>query len=142
MVARQNLKIYNNNSNQEFEKLLNDNLTNSGIIEHTIVKGTIEKIEDKYITVYCVGAKSSGVIEKSEIPQSELDTVEVGKEIEVYVERTENRDGEIVLSIEKARRAKSWKKIKEAFENKQKVSDKRYFFIVDNEWNSIFAKLK
>ena len=39
MVARQNLKIYNNNSNQEFEKLLNDNLTNSGIIEHTIVKG-------------------------------------------------------------------------------------------------------
>ena len=116
MVARQNLKIYNNNSNQEFEKLLNDNLTNSGIIEHTIVKGTIEKIEDKYITVYCVGAKSSGVIEKSEIPQSELDTVEVGKEIEVYVERTENRDGEIVLSIEKARRARSWKKIKEAYE--------------------------
>ena len=122
MVARQNLKIYNNNSNQEFEKLLNDNLTNSGIIEHTIVKGTIEKIEDKYITVYCVGAKSSGVIEKSEIPQSELDTVEVGKEIEVYVERTENRDGEIVLSIEKARRARSWKKIKEAYEKKEKVS--------------------
>ena len=29
MVARQNLKVYNNNSNQEFEKLLNDNLTNS-----------------------------------------------------------------------------------------------------------------
>ena len=37
MVARQNLKIYNSNSNQEFEKLLNDNLTNSGIVEHTIV---------------------------------------------------------------------------------------------------------
>ena len=122
MVARQNLKIYNSNSNQEFEKLLNDNLTNSGIVEHTIVKGTIEKIEDKYITVYCVGAKSSGVIEKSEIPQSELDTVEVGKEIEVYVERTENRNGEIVLSIEKARRARSWKKIKDAFEKKEKVS--------------------
>mgnify|MGYP001164165184 FL=1 len=122
MVSRQNLKIYDNKSNIEFEKLLNENLNSAGIVENTIVKGIIEKIEDKFITVYCTGAKSSGVIDKSEIPATELENLTVNNEIEVYVERTEDRSGNIILSIEKARRAKSWKKIKDAFENKQKVS--------------------
>ena len=122
MVSRQSLKIYDNKSNNEFEKLLNENLNNAGIVENTIVKGIIEKIEDKFITVYCTGAKSSGIIDKSEIPATELENLAINNEIEVYVERTEDRSGNIILSIEKARRAKSWKKIKEAFENKQKVS--------------------
>ena len=46
MVSRQSLKIYDNKSNNEFEKLLNENLNNAGIVENTIVKGIIEKIED------------------------------------------------------------------------------------------------
>ena len=112
MVSRQSLKIYDNKSNNEFEKLLNENLNNAGIVENTIVKGIIEKIEDKFITVYCTGAKSSGIIDKSEIPATELENLAVNNEIEVYVERTEDRSGNIILSIEKARRAKSWKKLK------------------------------
>ena len=84
MVSRQSLKIYDNKSNNEFEKLLNENLNNAGIVENTIVKGIIEKIEDKFITVYCTGAKSSGVIDKSEIPSSELENYKLHLHIYLF----------------------------------------------------------
>jgi small subunit ribosomal protein S1 len=51
-----------------------------------------------------------------------LDNLAVDGELEVYVERVENKVGDIVLSVEKARRAKAWKKIEDAFTDKEKVS--------------------
>jgi len=119
-LIQQPLKVYNE-SNTELEALLNDDLSQRTVQENTIIKGRVEKIEDKFITVDVKG-KSSGMIDKSELSREELDNLAVDGELEVYVERVENKVGDIVLSVEKARRAKAWKKIEDAFTNKEKVS--------------------
>tara|TARA_A100001015_G_scaffold147608_1_gene163674 strand:+ start:13871 stop:15580 length:1710 start_codon:yes stop_codon:yes gene_type:complete len=121
-VSTDNLKVYNQDTNSEFAKLISKNLDNIILKDNTIVSGTVEKIDDKYVHVFIKGAKSSGIVDRNEIPHAELDALEEGKEIEVFLERTEDRNGNIVLSIEKARRAKSWKKIEQAFEKQEKVS--------------------
>ena len=119
-MIQQPLKVYNE-SNAELEALLNDDLSQRTVQENTIIKGRVEKIEDKFITIDVKG-KSSGMIDKSELSREELDNLAVGGELEVYVERVENKVGDIVLSVEKARRAKAWKKIEDALTNKEKVS--------------------
>ena len=119
-MIQQPLKVYNE-SNAELEALLNDDLSQRTVQENTIIKGRVEKIEDKFITIDVKG-KSSGMIDKSELSREELDNLAVDEELEVYVERVENKVGDIVLSVEKARRAKAWKKIEDAFTNKEKVS--------------------
>ncbi len=121
-MSTDNLKVYNQDTNSEFAKLISKNLDNIILKDNTIVSGTVEKIDDKYVHVFIKGAKSSGIVDRNEIPHAELDALEEGKEIEVFLERTEDRNGNIVLSIEKARRAKSWKKIEQAFEKQEKVS--------------------
>ena len=119
-MIQQPLKVYNE-TNAELEALLNDDLSQRTVQENTIIKGRVEKIEDKFITIDVKG-KSSGMIDKSELSREELDNLAVDGELEVYVERVENKVGDIVLSVEKARRAKAWKKIEDAFTNKEKVS--------------------
>ena len=119
-MIQQPLKVYNE-SNAELEALLNDDLSQRTVQENTIIKGRVEKIEDKFITIDVKG-KSSGMIDKSELSREELDNLAVDGELEVNVERVENKVGDIVLSVEKARRAKAWKKIEDAFTNKEKVS--------------------
>jgi Ribosomal protein S1 len=109
-LIQQPLKVYNE-SNAEFEALLNEDLSQRSVQENTIVTGRVEKIEEKFITIDVKG-KSSGMIDKTELSREELENLKVGGQLEVYVERVENKVGDIVLSVEKARRAKSWKKLK------------------------------
>ena len=122
LVGTDNLKVYSQDTNSEFAKLISENLENIILKDNSIVTGTVEKVDDKYVHVFIKGAKSSGLVDINEIPHAELDSLDEGKQIEVFLERTEDRNGNIVLSIEKARRAKSWKKIEEAFEKQEKVS--------------------
>ena len=121
-MGTDNLKVYSQDTNTEFAKLISENLENIILKDNSIVTGTVEKVDDKYVHVFIKGAKSSGLVDINEIPHAELDSLDEGKQIEVFLERTEDRNGNIVLSIEKARRAKSWKKIEEAFEKQEKVS--------------------
>ncbi len=121
-MGADNLKVYNQDTNSEFAKLISENLENIILKDNTIVTGTIEKVDEKFVHVFIKGAKSSGSVDINEIPHAELDNLTEGKQIEVFLERTEDRNGNIVLSIEKARRAKSWKKIEQAYEKQEKVS--------------------
>ena len=69
-----------------------------------VVKGTITALT-KDEAIVDVGLKSEG-----RIPLTEFGTqsVKVGDEVEVYIERYENREGSAVLSREKARREEAW----------------------------------
>ena len=67
--------------------------------EGEIVRGRVLKIDDKEVTVD-VGFKSEGVIPVEEFP--DLEGVKVGDEIEVFLEKTENQDGLVVLSKQRA----------------------------------------
>ncbi|MFC1709156.1 30S ribosomal protein S1 [Candidatus Omnitrophota bacterium] len=70
-----------------------------------ILTGKIVKVGENEILVD-IGYKSEGIIPISEfLSKNEL---EVGKEIQVFVESKENDDGMMVLSREKARRLHGW----------------------------------
>ena len=115
------LKQDKSSSHKEFEKLLSEDLGNRKFKEGEIATGTIEEIGKKFVFID-LGLKSSGAIPIEEFKLTkEIDKIEIGSKIDVLLEKIENRDGEIVVSREKARRAKSWKKMEKAFETKQEV---------------------
>ena len=116
------LKETKSKSHKEFEKLLTEDLGSRKFKEGEIATGIVEEIGKKFVFVD-LGLKSSGAIPLEEFKLTkEIDKIEVGAKIDVLLEKIENRNGEIVISREKARRAKSWKKMEKAFENKEEVT--------------------
>ena len=115
------LKQDKSKSNKEFEKLLSEDLENRKFKEGEITTGIVEEIGKKFIFID-LGLKSSGAIPLEEFKLTkEIDKIEIGSKIDVLLEKIENKNGEIVVSREKARRAKSWKKMEKAFENKEEI---------------------
>ena len=115
------IKENKSKSHQEFEKLLAQDLSNRKLKEGEIITGVVSSIGKKHIFID-ISAKSEGAIPIEEFKLTkEIDTIDVGSKIEVLLEKIENNLGEVVISREKARRAKSWKKMEDAFENKEDV---------------------
>jgi small subunit ribosomal protein S1 len=73
-----------------------------------IVKGTIIEVRTKEVLVD-IGYKSEGVIPALEF--EDIKTVKVGDQIDVLIERLEDKDGMVVLSKEKAEFKQNWDKI-------------------------------
>jgi small subunit ribosomal protein S1 len=87
-----------------------------------VVKGKVVAIE-KDVAVIDIGAKTEGRVALKEFAGPNRDqTINVGDEVEVYVERIENALGEAVISRDKARREESWVKLEKAFENNERVN--------------------
>jgi len=117
----ENLKQEKSKSHKEFEKLLSKDLENRKFKEGEITTGIVEEVGKKFVFID-LGLKSSGAIPIEEFKLTkEMDKIEIGSKVDVLLEKIENRDGEIVISREKAKRAKSWKKMEKAFENKEEV---------------------
>ena len=115
------LKQDKSRSHKEFEKLLSEDLSNRKLKEGEIITGVVSSIGEKHIFID-ISAKSEGVIPIEEFKLTkEIDKIEVGSKIEVLLEKIENFAGDVVISREKARRAKTWKKMEKAFENKEEV---------------------
>ncbi len=86
------------------------------IEEGDILKGKVIDVSKDYVTVD-VGYKSEGQIPISEfLSHDGLLTVNPGDEVEVYVERRRDDEGEIVLSKVKADRIRLWERIMEVWE--------------------------
>ncbi len=91
-----------------FESLLDESFKGVKSFEGSVVEGTVVGIDDEFVTLD-VGLKSEGRISLREFsPNGVKSEVKMGDKVEVYVERMENKDGEAVLSREKARREESW----------------------------------
>ena len=89
----------------DFEKLYQENF--KAIKEGQVVKGKIISIGLKEVMID-IGYKSEGIIPLMEFSRNEL---EVGREIDVYVESVENDAGMLTLSKEKAAKVQGWDKI-------------------------------
>ena len=74
----------------------------------SIVKGVIIEVRPKEALVD-IGYKSEGVISGGEF--EDLKTVKVGDEIDVLIEKLEDKEGMVVLSKEKAEFKKNWERI-------------------------------
>jgi len=94
---------------QEYARLL-DLYDNSfrNIAEGEVVKGTVLKVTPSEVIVD-VGYKSEGIIPVDEfIDETGQITVQPGDIVDVLLERTEDREGYVVLSREKAEKMKIW----------------------------------
>src|SRR3569833_2296179 len=110
-------------SRADFEALLNDSLGGAadGGFEGRVVKGTITAIEgDK--AVIDVGLKSEGRVPLREFAQpGQPHGLSVGDEVEVFVDRVENSEGEAMLSRDRARREAAWDKLESEFGEGKRV---------------------
>jgi small subunit ribosomal protein S1 len=107
----------------DFEAMLNEQLGGAGEdgFEGRVVKGTITAIENGY-AVIDVGLKSEGRIPLKEFARGEDDHgLIVGGEVEVFVDRVENADGEAMLSRDRARREAAWDKLESEFGEGKRV---------------------
>ncbi|WP_375793366.1 30S ribosomal protein S1 [Chlamydia sp. 12-01] len=86
-----------------------DEETTSEIQPGAILKGTVVDINKDFVVVD-VGLKSEGVIPMSEFIESSEGLV-LGAEVEVYLDQTEDEEGKVVLSREKATRQRQWEHI-------------------------------
>lgn len=103
---------------ENFADLLNEQFGDNGILG-TVVKGTIIKVSPDFVTVD-VGLKSEG-----NIPLREFGTnpeLKAGDMVEVLVDRYEDRDGNIVLSREKARREEVWADLEKSMNAGERVN--------------------
>jgi len=94
------------------------------IQEGKVVRGEIVQIDEEFILVD-IGYKSEGQIRTSEFLN--LDgklTAKVGDKVDVLLVRKENKDGRIILSKEKAGRAKVWDDVEEAFKKQETIRGK------------------
>jgi small subunit ribosomal protein S1 len=73
-----------------------------------IVKGTIIEVRPKEVLVD-IGYKSEGVIPANEF--EDIKIVKIGDEIDVLIEKLEDKDGMVILSKEKAEFKKNWDNI-------------------------------
>ena len=78
-----------------------------------VVMGTVTAMNKREVVVN-IGYKSDGIVPMSEFRYNP--DLKVGDEVEVYVENQEDRKGQLILSHKKARSARSWERITDAFE--------------------------
>jgi small subunit ribosomal protein S1 len=91
------------------------------IAEGEVVKGTVLKVTDSEVIVD-VGYKSEGIIGVQEfLDENGQVTVQPGDTVDVLLERTEDRDGYVVLSREKAEKMKIWDDVEKAFADRKVV---------------------
>ncbi|MEL1250555.1 30S ribosomal protein S1 [Aurantiacibacter gilvus] len=111
-----------NPSRDDFAALLDEQLGGAeGGFEGRVVHGTVTAIENG-MAVIDVGLKSEGRVSLKEFSRGEDDHgLEVGSDVEVFVDRVENADGEAMLSRDRARREAAWDKLESEFGEGKRV---------------------
>ena len=106
---------------EDFAALLEESFHGNDLAEGYVAKGIVTAIE-KDVAIVDVGLKVEGRVPLKEFGAKSKDgSLNVGDEVEVYVERIENALGEAVLSREKARREESWVRLEEKFNAGERV---------------------
>ncbi|MBY0431480.1 MAG: 30S ribosomal protein S1 [Rhodospirillales bacterium] len=109
-------------ANEDFAALLEESFGGSSSFEGTVVRGTVVTVENDFALID-VGLKSEGRIPLKEFAApGRAPDLKVGDLVEVYVERYEDKNGEVMLSREKARREEAWTQLEKAFQDNQRVT--------------------
>ncbi len=107
---------------KEFQSLLDKDFKDRKLKENEIIKATVSEITKNFIVVDCK-AKMEGMIPVEEFKNDkELENLKIGSQIDVYLERIESFKGEIIISRDKARKMKTWKKMEKFFETKEEMT--------------------
>ncbi len=106
----------------DFAALLDETLGVGGSFEGSVITGTIVEV-DGDVAVIDVGLKSEGRVPLKEFATAgRAADIKAGDQVDVFVERYEDRNGEVVLSREKAKREEAWTLLEKSFEAQQRVT--------------------
>jgi small subunit ribosomal protein S1 len=107
---------------ESFAALLDESLGRGASLEGSVLKGRVVGIEND-VALIDVGLKSEGRVPLKEFTQAgQRQDIKIGDEVEVYLERMEDKNGEAVLSREKARREEAWTLLEKSFKDNQRVT--------------------
>jgi len=107
---------------ESFAALLEESMGSENNLVGQVIEGRIISIENDFALID-VGLKSEGrVLLKEFAPPGEKADLNVGDKVEVFLERMENKNGEAVLSREKARREEAWTQLEKAFDKTERVN--------------------
>ena len=110
---------------QEFEKLLNSQLSKNKIEEGKIIDGKVTKITDKFVFIFIPGLKSEPIVDINELKMIGLkDKISEGESIPVLLEKIEDKNGEVIVSAIKAQKIKGWFKLEKAYEENESIIGK------------------
>ena len=101
-------------SREDFAALLDESFGGQSNLEGRVITGTVVAIENDVVIIDC-GLKAEGRVSIHEFaPPGQKADIDVGSQVEVYLERMENAMGEAVISRERARREEAWDKLEAA----------------------------
>ena len=102
-------ETYKGDDRARLESLYDDNLNQ--ILEHQIVNGTVIGLTSKEAVIN-IGYKSDGMVPLTEFRH--MPDLKIGDQVEVYVETTEDKNGQLLLSHKRARALKSWERVNDS----------------------------
>ena len=107
---------------KEFQNLLDQDFKNRKLKENQVISATISEITKNFVVVDCK-AKMEGMIPIEEFKENdEISKIKVGSKIDIFLERIESFKGEIIVSRDKARKIKAWKKMEKVFETQEEMT--------------------
>ena len=111
---------------ESFAALLEESMGSESSIVGTVVKGTVISV-DNDMALIDVGLKAEGRVALREFAAQGPDKVpQTGDTVEVFVERLEDRNGEAVLSRERAEREEAWTKLEKSYADNERVTGTIY----------------
>ncbi len=121
MATEQELKN-NSPKHQEFQNLLDKDFKDRKVKEGEIIKAVVTEITPKFI-IADAKLKMEAMIPVEEFKNDdEVKNLKVGSKIDVFLERIESGRGEIIVSRDKARKMKAWKKMEKVFETQEEMT--------------------
>jgi small subunit ribosomal protein S1 len=99
----------------QFRALIDE--TSIDVREQDIVEGRVLRVDEDHVVVD-IGYKSDGIVPRDEFGDQELHP---GDTVEVYLELKEDRDGQLVLSKERADEVRRWQRVEEIYENEEVI---------------------
>lgn len=107
---------------ESFAALLEESLSSTARLEGTVVKGTVVRIENDAVLIDA-GLKCEGRVALKEFSRTGAPIdLKAGDSVDVYIERLEDRNGEVQLSRDKARREEAWTALEQQFSQNTRVS--------------------
>tara|TARA_B100000029_G_scaffold270928_1_gene266080 strand:- start:948 stop:2675 length:1728 start_codon:yes stop_codon:yes gene_type:complete len=118
-------KDISSNQNLEFKKLLIDNFSKTKIEEGKLLTGKITKISEKHVYLLIDGMKSEALIDINEVKLVFGNKeIKENDKLEVYLEKIEDKNGEVIVSASRAQKIRGWYVLEKAYEENINVKGK------------------
>lgn len=108
--------VYSNTEREEMEKMYEKTL--SSVVEHEITRGKVVSLGAKDVVIN-IGYKSEGIVPRTEFRYNP--DLKAGDEVEVYIDKLEDKNGQLLLSHRKARAIRAWDRVNQVYANDEVI---------------------